>query len=93
MRQFADETGTIWEVWEVDQAALQGVRNKQFATGFESGWLCFDSGREKRRLAPVPADWRALAEEELRELLVAASVVRAIGTPDTDDLPELPPER
>jgi hypothetical protein len=26
-------------------------------TSFGAGWLCFESGTERRRHAPVPADW------------------------------------
>lgn len=29
------------------------------------GWLCFESGEEKWRVAPVPAGWEKLSPEEL----------------------------
>lgn len=32
------------------------------------GWLCFESGGEKRRLAPFPAHWDELPAEELEAL-------------------------
>lgn len=38
-------------------------------TGFERGWLTFESGDEKRRFAPIPPNWRRLPERELRKLL------------------------
>ena len=35
-------------------------------TGFENGWLCFESeGGEKRRLVPVPDDWESASVEQL----------------------------
>lgn len=37
------------------------------------GWLVFASRDEKRRLAPIPAGWSERTEEELAELLAAAT--------------------
>ena len=36
--------------------------------GFESGWLVFDNGDEKRRLAPVPEGWDRMTAKELESL-------------------------
>lgn len=33
-----------------------------------SGWLAFISGVERRRVAPIPHEWEALSEEQLRAL-------------------------
>lgn len=35
----------------------------------QKGWLAFQSGRERRRLAPIPADWQDMTATELLELL------------------------
>jgi hypothetical protein len=35
----------------------------------QKGWLAFQSGRERRRLAPIPADWAEMTAEELADLL------------------------
>src|SRR3954469_853271 len=35
----------------------------------QKGWLAFQSGRERRRLAPIPADWAEMTGNELAELL------------------------
>lgn len=40
-----------------------------------SGWLCFSSDREERRLMPVPARWERLPDGELAALCGAAHVV------------------
>ena len=37
-----------------------------------TGWLAFEWGDARRRLAPIPADWHLLPEERLRELWRAA---------------------
>jgi len=34
-----------------------------------AGWLCFKSGNETRRLAPIPDGWELFSEEQLRDLL------------------------
>lgn len=36
--------------------------------GFERGWLVFDNGDEKRRLAPVPEGWELMSPQELESL-------------------------
>ena len=44
-------------------------RRRTLMAGLERGWVCFQSdAAEKRRLAPPPAGWDALADEELRDL-------------------------
>ena len=40
--------------------------------GFEMGWLVFDNGDEKRRLAPVPAGWEKMTSQELNALCARA---------------------
>jgi hypothetical protein len=32
-------------------------------------WLCFESRSERRRVSPVPAEWRELTDEELEDLM------------------------
>jgi hypothetical protein len=33
-----------------------------------NGWLAFESNEERRRLAPIPAEWHLMSEERLRAL-------------------------
>jgi hypothetical protein len=35
----------------------------------QKGWLAFQSGSERRRLAPIPKDWEDMTNGELVELL------------------------
>lgn len=44
-----------------------GVRHE-----FVEGWLCFQNGIEKRRLAPIPANWDRLSDDELLHLMQSA---------------------
>lgn len=41
-----------------------------------SGWLCFETGGEKRRLAPYPLNWDELPVEELEALCSRATAAR-----------------
>ena len=34
---------------------------------YAQGWLCFESGIEKRRLSPIPEDWTTCEDERLEE--------------------------
>jgi hypothetical protein len=43
-------------------------RRITLAEGYGRGWLTFESFDEKRRLIPVPHDWEASTQEELRVL-------------------------
>ena len=42
-------------------------------SALEGGWLAFQAGRERRRLAPIPANWISLADEQLVRLLERAN--------------------
>lgn len=41
--------------------------------GFENGWLCFSSGPQIRRLAPIPSEWTVADSEQLELWADAAS--------------------
>jgi hypothetical protein len=46
-------------------------------TPFANGWLCFESGHEKRRLAPIPTGWEFRNVGMLEELCRKATLVPA----------------
>jgi hypothetical protein len=52
-------------------------RRKPFVLtpGMETGWLCFQSAEEKRRLAPAPAGWETCDEATLGTYLSMARPV------------------
>ena len=41
------------------------------------GWLCFKSNFEKRRLAPVPAAWDEMPDQDLERLCQSATPTRS----------------
>jgi hypothetical protein len=82
LRGFTDSTGVEWRVWEVfptkagtptgmEKFSQSSIKN----TAFAEGWLCFESLREKRRLAPIPSGWERLEIPVLEQLCVSATPV------------------
>lgn len=49
------------------------------ATKYSSGWLCFASGGEKRRLVPVPVNWMSANDAQVAEWCRVATRVVACG--------------
>jgi hypothetical protein len=41
---------------------------------YAEGWLAFLNGEQRRRHAPIPLDWEAMSDDELRGLLRNAEV-------------------
>lgn len=52
------------------------TRRPTLGEGLGQGWLCFESGTEKRRLVPIPADWMRCRESKLEDYCRQASPVR-----------------
>ena len=54
------------------------VRSRRVTVSAElvQGWLTFQAGREKRRLAPIPSGWEAAAERQLEQYCARAHPVR-----------------
>lgn len=46
------------------------------ASGVHEGWLCFERGDDRRRLSPIPPNWRRATDDELDAYRRAASPVR-----------------
>jgi hypothetical protein len=67
MRSCTDRSGVRWEIFEVQPAA--GRPSDRMPEAFRSGWLCFQSPTERRRLAPVPAGWERWDERALLIML------------------------
>jgi hypothetical protein len=84
-REFTDGGGTQWRAWDTYPGSAANVR-----PGFEGGWLGFESGDERRRLAPVPASWEEASDDELREMLSRAQPNRPTrATPREEAEPAL----
>ena len=73
LREFEDGRGGRWRVWDTVPMRRDAMG------GFRSGWLTFDNGSERRRLAPIPPTWEELPDERLVLLL------RMTEAPQGDD--------
>ena len=68
-----------------DRRAQLGTRGT-VASEFSSGWLCFASNGEKRRLAPVPVNWMSANDGQVAEWCrIARRVVKCGPTWDPAD--------
>jgi hypothetical protein len=66
-REFTDSVGVTWTVREITPGPMP-PKLSEFLGGDRrrGGWLLFMSASgEKRRLAPIPADWAGLADDDL----------------------------
>ena len=61
-----------------DRRSSVGTRG-QVASEYSTGWLCFASGGEKRRLAPVPVNWMSANDGQVAEWCRIASRVMKCG--------------
>jgi len=90
MRTIVDAAGNHWTVFEVKKAGRIGERWSYLPVEFGQGWLCFESNVSKRRLTPIPANWRGATDEELVRMLGQAQTVNrpnfaAEDRPDAGD--------
>ena len=84
VRTFEAPDGALWSVWEVIPGRVSEFRSahgSHLPPALADGWLCFVSGDEKRRLAPLPAGWEARSEADLWFWCRAAVPVRARPLP------------
>lgn len=78
MRQIRDAAGVEWMVYEVNPVSGEWRSIESLPEGYRSGWLCFESPTEKRRLTPLPSGWQELPLDQLGGLLVSAEQVRRV---------------
>jgi hypothetical protein len=76
MRQIRDAAGIEWMVYEVNPGLGEWRSIGSLPEGYRSGWLCFESSTEKRRLTPLPSGWENFPLEQLSGLLMNAALVR-----------------
>ena len=81
----------VWETHPVIESASttafgQFMANQRSLSGtgqpvtvreeYVNGWLTFTNGSDKRRLVPIPSDWQATDDDQLRQYLD-----RAVNSP------------
>jgi hypothetical protein len=86
IRDFTDSAGVDWRVWDTVPwpKAVYDERLK-------GGWLTFQSGVVRKRLAPIPPGWEEATPERLELMCrVAEAVRRSGGTPSRTEDPGAP---
>ena len=89
LREFKDTNGVEWLVWDVYPSGGSGEqRISDPGAAFPhrelaEGWLCFESGSEKRRVAPIPVGWEELTSAELERLCQSAGYISRPGARDS----------
>jgi hypothetical protein len=88
-RTFVDRIGMTWEVWDVrpNAAVLFSHDGAGALQELANGWLCFQSGSTRKRLAPIPANWADLPEDELVRLWRLATPAPSRGPTAVDQAP------
>jgi hypothetical protein len=79
-RSFISPEGVAWQAWDVvpdRHPEWPAHARRHLPQEMASGWICFESDSEKRRMRPIPAGWELWTDEELRwHCLQAAPVIR-----------------
>ena len=74
-----------WKVFLTPRGSDAVSREHYLPEAYREGWLVFESNQEKRRLAPVPADWETMPTESLVSLCGKAvpQTARTRGSADS----------
>lgn len=80
-RQGTAQDGRLVERRKGPDRRQRRISRALSGTSYDAGWLCFESGSDRRRHAPVPADWIAWDDAALEACCRAAARVirRAVG--------------
>lgn len=70
-REFRDSAGVSWKVWDT-----YPTRPETMEPEWRQGWLTFQSGAVRRRLAPIPSNWADAAQSRLELMCKAAEASR-----------------
>ena len=84
-REFVDDAGTMWRVWDTFPAAASALR--RVSPTYAEGWLTFECEDERRRLAPIPPDWDRVSGDLIEHWCARALRVR--GSPREEPPPEI----
>jgi len=72
-RRILDNQQQVWDVWEVTTASAP--RRILVQPELQSGWLAFQCGEQRRRLAPLPIGWDEMSDHALLGLMDQASPI------------------
>jgi hypothetical protein len=73
VRAIADRRVRVTPGYAPERRLRAERRRRVAAPELEHGWVCFESGPEKRRLAPPPPAWADAPEDDLEALCERAA--------------------
>jgi hypothetical protein len=73
-RRIVDNEDQVWDVWEVSTAT--SIRRVLVQQELQAGWLAFQCGEQRRRLAPLPAGWDEMSDHALLSLIEQARPIQ-----------------
>ena len=71
-RLIVDDVGAEWEVYDEATWSLELALDSEVLPQHDAPGLIFSSSRDRRRLWPCPANWKAMSDQELLGLLSKA---------------------
>src|SRR5687767_2312859 len=74
-REFVDDLGAMWRVWDTHPVAASTLRT--VSPTYAGGWLTFESESERRRLAPIPTGWEIATRDLMMHWCARALLARA----------------
>jgi hypothetical protein len=74
-RRIVDNREQVWDVWEVKTTPAT-ARRIHVQPDLEAGWLAFQCGEQRRRLAPLPVGWDEMSDRALLGLMDQASEIK-----------------
>ena len=81
-RQIVDKQNQVWDVWEVVPDHPRGPRISNpgrplvVPPELQAGWLAFQCGEQRRRIAPLPDGWIDLSDDALLDMMAGATALR-----------------
>ena len=74
-RRIVDKEDQVWDVWEV-QTTPATSRRILVQPDLQDGWLAFQCGEQRKRLAPLPAGWSEMSDRALLGLMDQAREIK-----------------
>jgi len=74
-RRIVDKQEQVWDVWAVTTPVVS-TRRILVQADLQSGWLAFQCGEQRRRLAPLPVGWDEMSDQALLGLMDQASPIQ-----------------
>ena len=83
-RRIVDTEEQVWDVWEVQTTAATS-RRILVQPDLQGGWLAFQCGEQRRRLAPLPVGWSEMSDHALLGLMDKAREIKPRAATRSDN--------